>query len=697
MKHEKWISRLIALAMTFGLAYAGICCVITGYDLNVNQDAVALNVLIAAAIITMIGSYRWGNLILVALIALFVNHLWYRGDLEKSLEGLVYQISCSLDSAYHWGVAFWSKEPPVHAQLETVLSLLGVPVIWVTAWTVLRRKPALLAVPVAALLPAICFVITGSVPDTWCLFLVCLILLLLMLTQLVRRRDPAEANRLVALLLIPALLCTSLLFWAVPADGKLPQINVPQWMQDLLTGNGYYGGGADMGEMSDLSQLGPKWEARTEVMQIKSSRTGVIYLRGQTFDHYDKTAWKVSDVDLSQDKYWPTRNMVADGRITVTYKSENTVRYVPYYPRSSEWLSQIKDGRMQGEETTSYSFLTITSVGGNNLATSVSRDAVVSQCLQLPDSTAEQAKEIVKSLEILPTYSDWKKAQIIGEYVRNLREYDTKTGVMPSNRDDFALWFLTEAETGYCVHFATAATVLLRAAGVPARYVTGYMVETKSGFAIVEERHAHAWVEYLDSERGWTVLEATPASAFPSPTEPTVTEPTESSVTTEPTEVTDPSESTQMTQPPQTDPTISTEPSESTIPQNTVVVTPGVEKDWGWLWDALKYTALALSGLGLIAGQYYLRMALRTRKRRKGTVNQRALADWKEVLRLSRLLKQSVSEELEELAEKANVSQHTLTVEERTLFHMELARLQNILNSKNLVWRILLKLVFALK
>ena len=50
---------------------------------------------------------------------------------------------------------------------------------------------------------------------------------------------------------------------------------------------------------------------------------------------------------------------------------------------------------------------------------------------------------------------------------------------MDLDSEDFAIWFLTEADTGYCIHFATAAVVLLRAAGIPARYVDGYVVNTQ--------------------------------------------------------------------------------------------------------------------------------------------------------------------------------------------------------------------------
>ena len=67
---------------------------------------------------------------------------------------------------------------------------------------------------------------------------------------------------------------------------------------------------------------------------------------------------------------------------------------------------------------------------------------------------------------------------------------------MPSGKD-FATWFLNESDTGYCVHFATAGTLMLRALGIPARYVTGYYATAYANQTVtVTTDNAHAWVEY---------------------------------------------------------------------------------------------------------------------------------------------------------------------------------------------------------
>ena len=79
-------------------------------------------------------------------------------------------------------------------------------------------------------------------------------------------------------------------------------------------------------------------------------------------------------------------------------------------------------------------------------------------------------------------------------------------------------YFLNHPRKGYCTHYASAATLLLRSVGVPARYVTGYIVNTasfekqKDGSyeAQVIDRNGHAWVEIYLDDIGWVPFEMTP-------------------------------------------------------------------------------------------------------------------------------------------------------------------------------------------
>lgn len=70
--------------------------------------------------------------------------------------------------------------------------------------------------------------------------------------------------------------------------------------------------------------------------------------------------------------------------------------------------------------------------------------------------------------------------------------------------------FLLEHRSGHCEYFGVATTLLLRAAGIPARYATGYSVQEKSGRQyVVRERHAHAWcLAWIDG--AWRDIDNTP-------------------------------------------------------------------------------------------------------------------------------------------------------------------------------------------
>ncbi|HRC42998.1 MAG TPA: DUF3488 and transglutaminase-like domain-containing protein [Nitrospira sp.] len=73
--------------------------------------------------------------------------------------------------------------------------------------------------------------------------------------------------------------------------------------------------------------------------------------------------------------------------------------------------------------------------------------------------------------------------------------------------------FLLTRKTGYCEHYATAMVVLLRATGIPARLVTGFLATEWNefgGYYTVRQRDAHAWVEVYFPQSGWITMDPTP-------------------------------------------------------------------------------------------------------------------------------------------------------------------------------------------
>jgi hypothetical protein len=299
-------------------------------------------------------------------------------------------------------------------------------------------------------------------------------------------------------------------------------------------------------------------------------------------------------------------------------------------------------------------------------ADSQSLEGYLSQYIHLPENVKKWAKPIVGKLTERTT-SVYRKAELVAGYVRASATYNTETPRMNVREKNFAQWFLESSDTGYCVHFATAATVLLQAVGVPARYVTGYMVQAVAGEEIqVTGEQAHAWCEYWLPGFGWTVLEATPPDLRPDPTEATQLP------TTQPEQVL-----------------------EQTLPENvpggisppqSVTVTRNV-----WRWAVLL--------LGLLVcfwGQYVLRCVVRKKRLQKGSANAQALSHWQYATLLAQHLQEQPPHLLQALAEKAKFSQYGITPEELAEFTEYENRAILCLKKKNVFVQMYHRFVLAL-
>jgi hypothetical protein len=76
--------------------------------------------------------------------------------------------------------------------------------------------------------------------------------------------------------------------------------------------------------------------------------------------------------------------------------------------------------------------------------------------------------------------------------------------------------FLFQTRRGFCEHYASAFAVLMRAAGIPARVVTGYAggtVNPYDGWLVLRQSNAHAWDEVWLAGRGWVRVD--PTSVIP--------------------------------------------------------------------------------------------------------------------------------------------------------------------------------------
>lgn len=152
---------------------------------------------------------------------------------------------------------------------------------------------------------------------------------------------------------------------------------------------------------------------------------------------------------------------------------------------------------------------------------------VYSSYMDVPEDIRTLLSEYLGSYDISPgqIHFDYQMAkQNITYFMTSKMKYDEKTEKTGRERD-FITTFLSASKTGYSIHYASAATMMFRYYGIPARYVEGYLITKEDAASagsgdtlVLDGTHAHAWVEYYHDGVGWLPFEVTPSylSVMPS-------------------------------------------------------------------------------------------------------------------------------------------------------------------------------------
>lgn len=140
-------------------------------------------------------------------------------------------------------------------------------------------------------------------------------------------------------------------------------------------------------------------------------------------------------------------------------------------------------------------------------------EEVKNKYLQLPERLPRRVSTLAEKLTA-SAGNRYDAVTAVREYLQSGYIYTLSTMIPPPG-DDFVDNFLFEEKQGYCVHFATAMTILLRSADIPARYVQGYGPGTLASDTMpqqytVTEGDAHAWVEVYFAGAGWVPFDPTP-------------------------------------------------------------------------------------------------------------------------------------------------------------------------------------------
>ncbi len=143
--------------------------------------------------------------------------------------------------------------------------------------------------------------------------------------------------------------------------------------------------------------------------------------------------------------------------------------------------------------------------------------AAVQYASHVQSDTPDRVRELALSLTA-DCKSDYEKAAVIYNYLKYGEFTYSLTYQSPELNN--AEYFLFESKTGVCYEFASAMAELCRAAGLPVRYVEGYLLATENDSLatggdweyVITSDQAHAFTEVYLTGYGWIMLDATAPS-----------------------------------------------------------------------------------------------------------------------------------------------------------------------------------------
>jgi protein-glutamine gamma-glutamyltransferase len=332
------------------------------------------------------------------------------------------------------------------------------------------------------------------------------------------RRGPLLPTR------VTAALGGRLLLRAVPVMAVLfvlfPRLPGPLWALPGSTSSGATGL-SDRMSPGDITNLGLSDEVAFRVeFSSRPPRAGSLYWRGPTLTHFDGRTWSMMQGARRGER-------VAD---TIEYRGDPVHYRVTLEPTGRAWAfaldmpqswSQDRSLRM-GSDYQLGTFFSGSRVRALDYEVTSYVDYSAREPLtpgeiatftSLPEGSSPRTRALAASLIADAPSADTVIARAM-DYLRSQPFQYTLTppalGAQPVDE------FLFETREGFCEHYASALTVLLRAAGLPARIVLGYQggeLNSIGSYYIIRQSEAHAWTEVWLPDRGWVRVDGVAAVA----------------------------------------------------------------------------------------------------------------------------------------------------------------------------------------
>lgn len=668
------IDILLCVTLISSLFY----CLVTSFDIKTEWYIIVVPTAIFCTIYGLLASLvkKSGVLFISVAITMIVFVFTLLFSLESILEQLSYIITQVLKPLSQYlpvqnkiilGDTLGTSATGLFVFISAILSA-------VFTISLIRYKRILIPSLLSMVLLVPCFILVNTLPSLVCLFIAIASLIALYISKNTRKFRPSQGGVIAAISFGTMLVVMAILLAFNPIE-KYERFD---WQENLLqsiensfniddgrktsTEKNLNEIKGSLEEKENLIDISPLTQTHTPVMTVTSAVGGNIYLKGTAYADYRDNTWNIiSDNNAARypQDFVPFTATIGNNALTDTrvhMLNESKIAYVPYFLESlPDNLNSVADVCVKNDtDKNEFNYSHYPFYAENTYRYNSSSEAedykafVYDTYLEIPRTTQIELRRIADQEGFLDSeLTVSEKIEMVKNYISSSKTYSLKTPKMPSGKD-FATWFLNESDTGYCVHFATAGTLMLRALGIPARYVTGYYATAYANQTVtVTTDNAHAWVEYYSDTAGWIPLECTPSSFQPARYVGSQRASGGSTDTTQPTTV-EPTAPTNGTA------------SHSTKSKNDI------KSSFEFNGFTIAMMSLGIVALALIAIFSRRIIIIKKRKQRfeTGRNNKRAICIYKELKNLTKISHILITDEVKSVYEKARFSNHTISDDE---------------------------------
>ena len=277
-------------------------------------------------------------------------------------------------------------------------------------------------------------------------------------------------------------------------------------------------------KVGDIANLALSDELAFRVtFEGNTPRYSNMYWRAIVMEHFDGNSWetKLDRSAFNNQKFNETVTYETDGEV-LNYQ-------VIVSPTYQKWLFGLDVARINKKNTTGINVLhrqdyslystkpitqntsySVTSYPQSSLALNIT-DYSYNKNVYFPENSNPRLVNEAKLLRKRFNNDEDLIKNVLSTFNTDTYHYTLNPPELNNNSLD---QFYFETKSGFCEHFASSFTFLMRAAGIPSRLVTGYMggeYNPEGGYYSVYQKEAHAWSEVWLKGKGWVRVDPTAA------------------------------------------------------------------------------------------------------------------------------------------------------------------------------------------